>query len=131
MSGGGWVCFGAGNLLAKKGKAHLVKANFVLTGMLMDETQHTPKEELAPYEDAAQLTSIYKLLATDFDNQQNDDQLYPGRLSESLLKKVPPFAVWTSEFDFYLRDNKKIAEMGKKHGKLLDISIMPGVVHGY
>jgi hypothetical protein len=44
---------------------------------------------------------------------------------------VPPFAVWTSEFDFYLRDNKRIAEMGKKHGKLLDISIMPGVVHGY
>jgi len=47
------------------------------------------------------------------------------------LKKVPPFAIWTSEFDFLRRDNLKMAARGKAAGKLLDISDMPGSVHGY
>jgi len=42
---------------------------------------------------------------------------------------VPPFAIWTSEFDFLKRDNLKLAERGKKVGKLLDISNIPGVAH--
>ena len=77
------------------------------------------------------MTSIYELLATDFKNQQNDTDLYPGRISDEFLKKVPPFAIWTSEFDFYRRDNLKMAERGKKAGKLLDIGDMPGTQHGY
>lgn len=44
ISGGGWICFGAGNQLAKTGEAHLVKANFVHTGMLSDETAHLPED---------------------------------------------------------------------------------------
>jgi len=47
------------------------------------------------------------------------------------MKKVPPFAVFTSEFDFYRRDNLKIAERGKACNKLLDICDMPGTLHGY
>jgi len=47
------------------------------------------------------------------------------------MMKVPPFAVWTSEFDFYKRDNSLIAERGKACGKLLDISIMAGTRHAY
>lgn len=57
--------------------------------------------------------------------------MYPGRISDAFLKTVPPFVIWTSEFDFYRRDNLKMAERGKKVGKLLDISDMPGVMHGY
>jgi acetyl esterase len=37
-SGGGWVCVGAANLLAKKGKLSMVKAMFVHTGMVSNET---------------------------------------------------------------------------------------------
>jgi len=77
------------------------------------------------------LTSLYGLLATDFDNQQNDSDLYPGRITNEFMKKIPPFAIWTSEFDFYRRDNRKLAERGKVCGKLLDISDMPGVMHGW
>jgi len=47
------------------------------------------------------------------------------------MKKLPPFAIWTSEFDFYRRDNRLLAKRGKACGKLLDISVMPGVVHGW
>lgn len=132
ISGGGWICFGAGNQLAKTGDAQLVKANFVHTGMLSDETQNIPKDKLNEMEaQAPSLTSIYKLLATDFENQQNDTNLYPGKITDEFMKTVPPFAVWTSEFDFYRKDNLKIAERGKACGKLLDVSDMPGVTHGY
>jgi len=57
--------------------------------------------------------------------------LYPGRITDEFMKKIPPFAVWTSEFDGMRRDNLKIAERGKAVGKLLDLSNMPGVLHGY
>lgn len=105
---------------------------FIHTGMLSDETQHTPKDQLTSVEHSAvSLTSMYKLLATDFDKQQNDTNLFPGRCSDEELKKLPPFAIWTSEFDFYRRDNIKMGDRAKKVGKLLDISDMPGVIHGY
>ena len=45
--------------------------------------------------------------------------------------KVPPTCVWTSEFDFYKKDNIKYAERLKKNGRLLDLSNMPGMTHGY
>lgn len=57
--------------------------------------------------------------------------LYPGNVSDALLKQVPPTAVWTSEFDFYKRDNLKYAQRLKAAGKLIDVSCMPGVTHGY
>lgn len=57
--------------------------------------------------------------------------LYPGKASDELLKKLPMTAVWTSEFDFYRRDNVLYAERLKKAGRLIDISLMPGMSHGY
>jgi len=48
-----------------------------------------------------------------------------------MLQKVPPFVIWTSEFDTFKRDNYKMMERGKKLGKLLEFSTMPGVGHGY
>lgn len=133
ISGGGWIAFGAGNILAKAGESHLVKAQFIHSGMLTDATADVPKDQLKPYENPAAFcnTSVYKLLATDIDNQKNDTDLYPGKISDEFMKKVPPFAIWTSEFDFYRRDNIELARRGKACGKLLDISDMPGVVHGY
>lgn len=44
ISGGGWICFGAATILAKAGDAHMVKANFVQTGQLMDCTRDLPKD---------------------------------------------------------------------------------------
>jgi len=53
----------------------------------------------------------------------------PGRMSDALLKKVPPFAIFTSEFDFLRRDCLALAARGKKVGKLLDMSDIPGSAH--
>ena len=79
------------------------------------------------------MNSFYKLHTTEatFDSQINDDQLYPGKVSDELLKKYPPTVVWTSEFDMLRRDNEKFAKRLQKVGKLVDIAIMPGVMHGY
>ena len=77
------------------------------------------------------LTSLFKLHATDFDNQQKDDQLFPGRTSDEILKKYPPTVVFTSEFDFIRRDNEAFAERLRKVGKLAEVSVMPGALHCY
>ena len=77
------------------------------------------------------MNDIYQLLGRDFVSEQSNDQLFPGRCSDDLLSKVPPFAIWTSEFDYLQRDNLRLAERGKRVGRLLDISMMPGVYHGY
>lgn len=73
----------------------------------------------------------YKALASDWDNQQNDDQLFPGLVSDELLAKMPPTAIFTSELDFLLRDCVNFAERLNKHGKLIGISNMPGTTHCY
>lgn len=138
-SGGGWICVGATNLMVKANAPELMKVKGLLinAGMLSNETSRIPEAELTEHETGGPLrydlmnTSMYKLHATDFENQKNDCQLYPGLVPDKLLCKFPPVAIYTSEFDFYLRDNKKFAERCKAQGKLFDISIMDGTIHGY
>ena len=75
------------------------------------------------------MTAIYKLHATDFEAQANDDQLYPGNASDDIMRKYPPVVVFTQEFDFLRRDNEVFAERLRKVGKLVDIQVMPGCTH--
>lgn len=76
------------------------------------------------------MSQMFKLLATDFVNQQLDDQLYPGKCSNMLLMKMPPFAIFVSEFDFLAKDGRALAKRGEKFRKLLDISDLPSAGHG-
>ena len=80
---------------------------------------------------ARTLLAIYKLHATDFENQQNDDQLFPGKAPDDILKRYPQTVIWTSEYDFLRRDNETFAKRLKKLGKLAALGEMPGVGHGY
>lgn len=75
--------------------------------------------------------TVYQLHATDFEKQQNDDQVYPGRTTDDILKMYPPTVIWTSEYDLLRRDNEVFAEKLKAVGKLAEISHMPGATHGY
>ena len=77
------------------------------------------------------MTAIYKLLATHFTEQENDDQLYPGKASAEILRHYPPTVIWTGEFHFLRRDNEEFAKILKDAGKQVEIGIMPGTVHGY
>ena len=104
--------------------------------MLSDETASVPEDQLAEYErDWGQhpkvMTQMYKLLAKDFDNQTEDDQLYPGKAAQYILEKWPMTVIWTSEFDMYRRDNEAFAAKLKSVGKLAGISIMNSCMHGY
>jgi len=52
----------------------MVKCQFVHTAMLSDELVDVPVDQLNKYElHRPALTSAYKLLATDYEGQQNDD----------------------------------------------------------
>ena len=133
-SGGGWIVAGAANILASEGRSHLVKAMFIYSGMLSDETSKLEDSQMSnPFEVwmAPYLTSIYKLHAKDFQKQQSDPFLYPGRVNDVILEKLPMTAVWTSEFDFYRRDNETYAKRLQSVARLIDISVMPGMSHGY
>ena len=78
------------------------------------------------------MTSCYQhIYATDYENQQNDPQVYPGRASDEILKKYPPTVIWTSEFDCLRRDNEEFAARLKKLGKLAEFSNMPAKTHAY
>lgn len=74
ISGGGWIVAGAMNLIIKENKPYqLIKAVFIQTGMLSDETSKVPEDQLTEYErdwgsPPKVMTQIYRLLAKDFDN---------------------------------------------------------------
>lgn len=69
ISGGGWIVAGVANMLAKADRSNIVKACFIHTGMLSDETAKVPAEELEVFEYwmAPHMTSCYKLHAKDYD----------------------------------------------------------------
>jgi len=101
--------------------------------MISDKTSQIPNVNLEYWEKPLKEfnTSLYKLLASNYDLQQRDSQLYPGRMDDMELRNIIPYVIWTSEFDFYRRDCIDFAKRGRSFGKLLDISDMPGVYHGY
>jgi len=47
------------------------------------------------------------------------------------VKKLPPTALFTGEFDFCRRDALMFAEKLKAAGKFLGMQDMPGTTHGY
>jgi len=109
---------------------------FIHTGMVSNETQKIPKDKWEPYDKdymntPAGTTSLFKLMSTDWDKQQEDDQLFPGRASDKIMRNYPPTVVWTSEFDFLRRDNEVLADRLKGLGRLAEVSNMPGVIHDY
>ena len=68
LSGGGYICFGAAKIFVKSGEANLVKAQFILSGMLSDETANIDTYYLKSFEKNQEVrASLYKMLATDYD----------------------------------------------------------------
>ena len=136
-SGGAWITLGAANLLAKSGELSPIKALFLGCPQLSDETSRIDESELTDGDKCwgrqhLQVTSIFKLLASDYERQReaDDDQLYPGHMREEQLRMMPPIVCWTSEFDHYRRDAVRFAERAKAAGRLAGLSVCPGVGHG-
>lgn len=121
--------------MVKAGDVSKVKGLLLYTPMILDEAAETPKEELHEWETGwgnhpDVTTSMFKMQATDFLKQKDDDQLYPGKASDDILRQYPPTFVWTQEFDVFRRCSEKAAARLKNVGRLIDISIMPGCQHG-
>lgn len=68
ISGGGWVVAGASNILAKTNTSHMIKACFIHTAMLTDETRGLPENQMEEYEKlmGPYLSSVYTLLAKNY-----------------------------------------------------------------
>lgn len=68
VAGDGWICLGAMNLMATRGEHSLVRAMFLHSGNLSNEIQNMQLHEMEEYEQYRDsLTSIYKLLSTNFE----------------------------------------------------------------
>ena len=138
-SGGGWIVAGAANLLAKSNDLGKVRALFIHTGNLSNAANDVPEDQWEHYDkdydyDQHFVKSCFNACSgfdENFNNMYQDDQLFPGRASDQILKKYPPTVIWTSEFDFLRRDNETFAARLKGLGKLAAMSNMPGVTHGY
>ena len=74
---------------------------------------------------------MYELLATDFEGQHDDPDLYPGKMSDEDLKTLPMTVVHTSEFDFVRRETLAIKDRLKAVGKLQDFEDIPNGGHWF
>ena len=136
-SGGAWVTLGAANLLAKADELSPIKALLLGCAQLSDEGSRVDESQLTDAEKCwdrqhLQTTSVFKLLASDYERQRadDDDQLYPGLMREEQLRKMPPIVCWTSEFDHLRKDTVYFAERARAAGRLGGLSVCPGVGHG-
>lgn len=133
-SGGSMIVCATGYELAKNDESHLVKSMFLTCPMLSNETSKVSKRKLNLFEKIGfgDMQNLYKMMATDWENQQADYHLLPGRMPEEMLRKLPPTIIWTSEFDMIRRDAVAMVDrMTKAGAPLLDWLSVPGGAHGY
>lgn len=91
----------------------MAKALFLNCPMLSDELDHAPVADLRDWERdyLNTWTNAFKLLASDYENQQNDPLLFPGRMSLEEAKKLPPVVLQSAEFCFVRRDFEAFKEL--------------------
>ena len=132
-NGGGWVCIGAAYQMIKDGKSHLPKMMILRSSMHSNMIQAEAFGNLHNYEKYTQdmQYSIFNLLATDFEAQNEDPLLYPAKMPIEDLKKLPPTIICTGEFDHMRRESMFLISRLKQTDKLLDVLDMPQVFHGY
>lgn len=75
------------------------------------------------------MTLGYSCLADDLTKQMNDPYIFPMKMKNEYMNKIPPMAIQTAEFDFFRKDAEKFASRLRNHGKLLDIVIIPESTH--
>merc|ERR1711936_1237437 len=73
---------------------------------------------------------MWKLIASDFEAQKNDPLLFPAKASDEILEKMPPTIIWEDEFDFYITETTRMANRMRAAGRLLELAVLPGGMHG-
>jgi len=72
---------------------------------------------------------FYEALCKDVAAQQKDGYIFPVRMQQEIVAKLPKAFVLTSEFDCYRRDSSKLAERFASVGRLEDFLVLPGLNH--
>jgi acetyl esterase/lipase len=75
------------------------------------------------------MRQVWRMIATDLDQQSGDPLLYPGKASDELLAKFPPTLILEGEFDMFITETTRFARRLSRAGRLLEYVVFPGVTH--
>ena len=53
---------------------------------------------------------FYKNMSEDFEQSLDDPYIYPVKMPDDVIKKLPPTAVFTGEFDCFRRDSHRFSK---------------------
>jgi len=130
-SGGGYICLGAEVLLAQNNETDLVKLAIPGIPMTDDYSFSDPAPMTKEERDSHIMQrKIWKLIASDMDEQKQDPLLFPGKASTELLQKFPATIIWEAEFDMYITEATRMAFKLRAAGRLLEFVVIPGSKHG-
>ena len=112
-----------------------IKSLILIQPMINDKLITTDYKDLNEYEKLyrEEFKFYFKSLATDLRQQQKDGDsiLFPGKMDNEVIQRLPQTVLITSEFDCFRRDTQEFKEKLEKAGKLADFKIYPGVGHGF
>ena len=91
---------------------------------IMFDQQSTKYEK--PFKD---FSVFYENMTENFYRSKNDPYIFPIKMTDDVMKLLPPTAVFTGEFDFFRRDACAFAERLQKNKRLYAFFIESGLNH--
>ena len=130
-SGGGYICLGAMVLLAHLDQSHLVKLAIPSQPMVDDYSFGDPLSmTIEERMDHLERRKAYQLIASDLNSQKTCPIMFPGKASDEILSKFPPTVLDSREFDMFVTETSRLANRLRRVGRLLELVVIPGAVHG-
>ena len=130
-SAGACICLGVAQELIKRKEEKLASMIFISWPMIGDKLCGEPTSDWTSYETAFRdQDKFYEAMSMDLDKQRDDPYIYPIKMHDSVLKRLPKTVIITSEFDCYRSDSSKMAARLFKFGKLAEFVVHPGLNHG-
>ena len=130
-SGGGYICLGAMVLLAQLDQSHLVKLAIPSQPMVDDYSFGDPLSmTIEERMDHLERRKAYQLIASDLNSQKTCPIMFPGKASDEILSKFPPTVLDSREFDMFVTETSRLANRLRRVGRLLELVVIPGAVHG-
>ena len=128
-SGGSCIILGVAQHLVQMDEADIVKMLVLPWPMCGDSLVGGPQSDWTPYElSFKNMDMFYEMMGGK--DSSDDPYIYPIKMSDEVMKKIPQTVVLTSEFDCYKRDAIRLAQRLNSHGRLLEFCIHPGLNHG-
>ena len=138
-SGGGYIVTGCAMKLAENNESNLVKLVDIIMPMTGNTYDKYSSEELVnEIEKSHQKTQwaytscmdkgIYDMTKAN-DDCLDDIWIFPNEMPDELAKNLPMCAVFTTEFDIFVRMTEELAGLLYKNGRLVEYCVYPGVIH--